>query len=319
MSRKFIAGLALIAMLLASSLGLVVAQNTVPAATLTPIPVDGPLIVYTGTLVITPQGQISVGQYKVAPVGAFIPTVLESGKTVTIVGRLMPDNVTIQAYVIEVENGINPPVILPTFTPTPGGILVTLTPTQNGVFVTFTPTPGGPTLTPTAVSPTLTPTPVGTPDVTTELGNTGFYCRNIDTARHPVGERIANEFGVPYADVMNAFCVDRLGFGEITRIYRLAQDTDVDPAPIILDRAHGVDWAIIITTYNIDVALIDTNEIFGIIPGLNTEVERGKPIIIANDGNNGQQCQGNNGNGKGKGKCKDKDNNGNGKGKGKKK
>jgi len=330
MFHKLVAGLSIIAMTLTLGLGITAAQDStpVPAMTLTAIPVDGTLIVYTGTLTITAPGELFIGQYKIAPAGAFIPTILESGKTVTIVGRLLPDNITIQAFVLEIEVVTVPPA-MPTMTFTPA--MPTLTPTPGGIFVTFTPTPGGPTatFTPvgltatfTPVAPTMTPTALVSSD---DLGKGGFYCRNIDTARHPVGERIANEFGVPYADVMYAFCVQRLGFGEITRIYRVAQDTGVDPAPIIVDRANGIDWTVIILTYNINITLIDTNDLFGVIPGTTVIVERGQPIVIidvnnGNDGNNGNSdCQGNNGNGNGKGKCKDKDkdkgNNGKGKNK----
>src|SRR5687768_18231053 len=103
MLRKAMIGLSLIALAMTASLGAVLAQDATPVATLTPIPVEGALVLYTGVLNITAEGDIFVGEYKVAPAGAFVPSMLQTGQTVTVVGRLLPDNVTIQAYSLEVE------------------------------------------------------------------------------------------------------------------------------------------------------------------------------------------------------------------------
>jgi hypothetical protein len=69
-------------------------------------------------------------------------------------------------------------------------------------------------------------TPEITPEVTQEVeGQTGYYCRTPD-ARHPAGARIAERYGVDYEVVMDMFCEQRMGFGNIARSLRSQETAD---------------------------------------------------------------------------------------------
>ena len=52
--------------------------------------------------------------------------------------------------------------------------------------------------------------------------NQGFYCRNRDIFQ-PAGKQIADRYGVDYSMVINAFCDDHMGFGNIARMIRSQQ------------------------------------------------------------------------------------------------
>jgi hypothetical protein len=72
-------------------------------------------------------------------------------------------------------------------------------------------------------------------DVDWEEPNT--YCMDLETLRHPVGERIAERYAVEYEWVMGWFCDSAFGFGEIM----LALETSKVTTPTPTDLEAVVD------------------------------------------------------------------------------
>jgi hypothetical protein len=70
----------------------------------------------------------------------------------------------------------------------------------------------------------------------------GAFCQSDMTHVHPAGQRLANEFNVPYADVMSLFCDGHHGFGQIMIAYRLAQATGQTVQSILALRDSGEGW-----------------------------------------------------------------------------
>ncbi len=101
---------------------------------------------------------------------------------------------------------------------------------------TFTPS-FTPTFTPTA-TPTLVPTAAFTPSSTPLPDD----CNRPD---HPVAQRLAEAFGVPYEVIMGYHC-QGFGFGEIARAYLLAAETGVDPQAYFDMKASGMGWGQIV-------------------------------------------------------------------------
>jgi cytochrome c-type biogenesis protein CcmE len=83
----------------------------------------------------------------------------------------------------------------------------------------------------------------------------GFFCRHLDIA-HPIGLRLADQYGVPYEQVMEWFCAGKFGFGQIKHALRTAQvisetervtdTTEVDLADVagifLKQRKAGLGW-----------------------------------------------------------------------------
>ena len=91
---------------------------------------------------------------------------------------------------------------------------------------------GGPTVEPT-VAPTEEPEETG--------GN--FFCGN-PTLQHPVGNKLATDYGVPYEDVMGWFCQEEAGygFGQIMLALRTAKLTGEAPEGYLSRRTAGEGW-----------------------------------------------------------------------------
>jgi len=58
---------------------------------------------------------------------------------------------------------------------------------------------------------------------------------------HPKGQKLADEYGVPYAEIMGWFC-QRFGFGEIDLAYGLAEAYGVTPEQLFELRRTGLGW-----------------------------------------------------------------------------
>lgn len=112
-----------------------------------------------------------------------------------------------------------------------------------------TPTPGTPTVTTTVTETptgtitgtvTVTPVPSATPLVTPTPAPTQVtQCTGVNP--HPVGMRLAQRFGVPYAEIMKWFC-QGYGFGEIDLAYDLAHASGKPVEEIFAMRASGMGW-----------------------------------------------------------------------------
>jgi hypothetical protein len=129
-----------------------------------------------------------------------------------------------------------------TATPTPTTVItstVTVTPTA-----TLTSTA---TLTPTGTAaPTMTVTPTGMPTSTATVTPPVTPTAPITTVctganPHPQGTALANQYGVPYEEIMGWFC-SGYGFGEIVHAYDLSLDSGVPVADIFAMRASGMGW-----------------------------------------------------------------------------
>jgi hypothetical protein len=106
---------------------------------------------------------------------------------------------------------------------------VSLTPTVSATPATATP------------KPSVTPTPVGspTPGVTLTPQPTAVSCTGANP--HPEGMRLAQRWGVPYAEIMGWFC-QHFGFGEIDLAYGLSRQSGVPVAQIFAMRRSGLGW-----------------------------------------------------------------------------
>jgi len=116
------------------------------------------------------------------------------------------------------------PTAAPTATPLP----TQRPPATPAATMTARPSPV-PTLVATATSPAPLPSP--TPP--------GTDCTGVFP--HPEGLRLAQVYGVPYAEIIGWFC-DGFGFGDIDLAYGLAQDSGAAVATIFAMRRQGLSW-----------------------------------------------------------------------------
>ncbi len=118
----------------------------------------------------------------------------------------------------------------------------------------------------------------------------------ISTTNHPKGDKLAQEFGVDYTEIIDWFCKG-YGFGEISHAYDISNLKGVPVEEVFALRASGMGWGKIKQSY-------------GLI-GKPAHTENGNGALTGNgnNGNMGQKNGGNNGKGNGRG-------NGNGNGNG---
>lgn len=64
-----------------------------------------------------------------------------------------------------------------------------------------------------------------------EDGSANGYCADLSGRRHPVGERLADRYGVPYSDLMKWFCDDHFGFGEILLALQTSRVISTEETP----------------------------------------------------------------------------------------
>lgn len=72
------------------------------------------------------------------------------------------------------------------------------------------------------------------------------FCMDVESLRHPVGSSIAERYGLDYAKLMQWFCVDHFGFGEImlaietSRI--LGEDEGMAPEDVLALKTEEFGW-----------------------------------------------------------------------------
>lgn len=126
--------------------------------------------------------------YTIAPASAFVGDRLSEGDNVTLTGCLLPDDMTIRALSLEINEDVD----------------------ENGD---------------DEDDENNEETDENGDDA--DDTERGYYCDTPDR-NHPAGDRLAQEFDVDYGDVMTAFCEDGYGFGEIMLAYLLANETGED-------------------------------------------------------------------------------------------
>jgi hypothetical protein len=126
---------------------------------------------------------------------------------------------------------------------TPGVPATTGVPTTPQVPTTtgIPTTPRVPTTTGVPTS-TIIPTATSVPTSTQDPGQIGD-CPG--TQIHPTGRRLADKFGVPYAEIMSWFC-EGFGFGEIETAYDLSKITGEPAATYFAWNRAGMGWGDII-------------------------------------------------------------------------
>lgn len=263
---------------------------------------DSSTTIVTGAVEFTEAGDIVVGDYIIAPAGAFRPSSLNEGDVVIIIGRLLPDGQTVQADSLElfVESTETPEATeIPELTETPEA--------TEAPEVTETPE-----ITETPES-TETPEVTATPEATAEP--TGCNRPN-----HPVATRISQEFGVDYQTVIQMHC-DGSGFGEITRAFLLAELSGGTAQDYLDLRKGGQGWGQIMRESGVHPSELAPGRAIGRghrddpestdTPDSDESVQRG------NGNGNGNANRGNgNGNGNGNGGNRNGNGNGNGNGRG---
>ena len=90
-------------------------------------------------------------------------------------------------------------------------------------------------------TPGLTGTPSMTPNASTtpQPSGTPAYCTGANP--HPTGQRLAIQYGVPYAEIMGWFC-QGFGFGEIDLAYSLSLESGTPVIQIFDMRRSGMGW-----------------------------------------------------------------------------
>ena len=246
---------------------------------------DDSLIVVSGPISFEEDGSIMVGDYIIAPAGAFIPGQLEDGTEVIITGYLLPDDATIQAFSLELEED------------------------EDEDDADDEGDDEGDT---EDDDEEADDEEEGDDEELDEIifeGN-GFYCQNPDMY-HPAGISIADSFDVEYGDVMTAFCEDRVGFGQITRAFLIAQAAELEDDELLAvleARAAGEKWRDIMDEYDIHPSDLAPGRARGNQPWADDEGAEGD--TPGNSGNgrgnaggngNGNGNAGGNGNGRGNG------------------
>ena len=147
----------------------------------------------------------------------------------------------------------------------------------------------------------------------------GYYCSGTNTTNHPVGDKLAGEFEVTYQEIMDRFCLEGYGFGEIMVAYRIAEQAGVSTSEVFDMRATGVGWGSIMKSYGLhgmSGKTIATTTTTATTTTSTTTIST-TPVPPQSNGNGNGNGSGNgNGNGSGNGNGKGQ---GNGKAKGKNK
>ena len=269
--QVMISGLLFVVLLLGSMLPLLAQDTTV----------DENVVIATGPVEFNANREIVVGGYIIAPASAFTPSTLQTGDVVIIIGRLLPDGVTVQAQSFE-------------FFEEPE---VTEEPEMTE-------------------EPEVTAEPEVTeePEVTAEPEVTEEPVATCGNGNHPVATRIAEQFAVSYDEVMSMHCAGN-GFGNIIRAYMLAEaGAEGANAQDFLDRAQGGEgWGQIMRESGVHPSQLAPGQAMRGNNGNNGNGNgngAGNPNAGNGRGNNG------NGNGNGNGNNGNRGNNGNGNGNG---
>lgn len=134
------------------------------------------------------------------------------------------------------------------------------------------------------------------------VSRSGYYCSGTNTTNHPVGDKFSEEFEVTYQEIMDRFCLEGYGFGEIMLAYRIAERAGVSASEVFDLRATGVGWGSIMKNYGLhgmSGKMIATTT--------STTTISTTPVPPQSNGNgNGNGIGNGNGNGKGQGNGKAK-------------
>lgn len=205
------------------------------------------LVVVDGVFTVALDGTIMVGDYIIAPANAFIPALPAEGDMVLVVGYLLPDDATIQALSIEIEDAST---VASDRSSTDG---------QQPDTITID----------TIISDHGQGNGQGNEHGNGNHGNgngqgngrgnghgngnhgngnrqgnsseRGFYCEHTEIY-HPAAERLAAEFDVPYGEVITHFCEGGQGFGQILIAYRLAAVSGQSVQALLDLRNAGEGW-----------------------------------------------------------------------------
>ncbi len=94
------------------------------------------------------------------------------------------------------------------------------------------------------------PTDEPEPETEDEEPRPGLYCDGSSEAQHPVGLKLAEQFGSDYATIMGWFC-QGYGFGEIALAYQISQVAGVSVEEVFEKRASGMGWGQIMQEYGL--------------------------------------------------------------------
>lgn len=75
-----------------------------------------------------------------------------------------------------------------------------------------------------------------------ELAIEGFYCQEGNTSQHPAGLRLATQYGVTYEEVMNWFCQEQFGMGQIMLALQTGLTTGLTPEEVLAMRTEQGGW-----------------------------------------------------------------------------
>ena len=217
------------------------------------------------------QGGIMVNDYIIIPsLGMQSPT-LQQGDEVVVIGYLQPDGVTVLATSFELFAETSDPPLAPTEEPT--------------AEVTVEPTPE------VTVEPTAEVTMEPTPEVTEEPSPS-----TCNQPGQPVGQRLADDFGVSYDEIMGWFC-QGFGFGEIARAYLMADSSGGPASTYFEQRQAGLGWGEIVKEAGVHPSSLAPGQVNR--PQHDTTGDQpGNSGNAGNNGNNGDHPNnGNNGGG----------------------
>ncbi|MBZ0300361.1 MAG: hypothetical protein K8J31_11490 [Anaerolineae bacterium] len=227
-----------------------------------------------GDIVVSSADETSgeITSYIIAPAGAFTPSSVQEGDLVIIIGRLLPDGMTVQAMTFE-------------------------------FFIEEEEPEATPEVEATAEStPEVEATPEMTPEAEVTEEPVFVSCGNTN---HPVAARLAEEFGVSQESIVAMHCEGN-GFGNIARALLLARaNAEGMMAEDFLNRHHGGEgWGNIVKESGVNPAQLAPGRI-----GKDKDAETTTAVTTTtttrSQGNSGQA--GNNGNNGSNGN-KDKDN-----------
>lgn len=106
-----------------------------------------------------------------------------------------------------------------------------------------------------AISSTYEPVPTQEDNPNNENGaeedtQPGIYCDGSGEAQHPVGLKLAEQFGSDYDTIMGWFC-QGYGFGEISLAFQISQAAGVSVEEVFAKRASGMGWGQIMQEYGL--------------------------------------------------------------------
>lgn len=184
--------------------------------------VDENLVMVVGAVEFTADRQITVGGYIIAPAGAFNPSILRTGDLVIIIGRLLPDGITVQAQSFEFFEQDEEDV-------------------EDADEADEEDVEDVEPVDEIDEEEAEDTEPVDEVDETDEADDTeeDTTCGNPN---HPIGHQIAAQFEMSYAEVMAMHCAGN-GFGNIVRALLLAQASeDGLTAEELLEQAQTQGW-----------------------------------------------------------------------------